>query len=234
MDAQNEDERPDFEDNEVGKAKRKKRGSHAKELLTSKKKVEVRLLTLAIIAAIVAVAVIIVRPIVKNLLNRKRVLTTTELMKVVDIDELSTAECVYNGIAEKKDDDGNVKYRIAYESRVQIGLNLSEVDFSDIDQENKVVRPVLPEITIGDIEIDTSTLDYMPKDPKDLDMAEVIGLCKEDARSGCMENAEFYALARENAQAIVESLTMPLIESRGYTISWEPAPSEETAEGSAA
>lgn len=234
MDAQNEDERPDVEDEGVGKAKRKKRGSHAKELLTSKKKVEVRLLTLAIIAAIVAVAVIIVRPIVKNLLNRKRVLTTTELMKVVDIDELSTAECVYNGIAEKKDDDGNVNYRIAYESRVQIGLNLSEVDFSDIDQENKVVRPVLPEITIGDIEIDTSTLDYMPKDPKDLDMAEVIGLCKEDARSGCMENAEFYTLARENAQAIVESLTMPLIESRGYTISWELAPSEEAAEGSAA
>lgn len=234
MDAQNEDGRPDFEDNEVGKTKRKKKGSGAKKLLTSKKKVEVRLLTLAIVAAVVAVAVFIVRPIVKNLLNRDRVLTTTELMKVVDIDELSTAECVYNGIAEKKDDDGNVKYRIAYESRVQIGLDLSKVEFK-IDEKTKTVRPILPEIAIGDdIEIDTSTLDYMPKDPKDLDMGEVIGLCKEDARSGCMENAEFYVLARENAQAIVESLTMPLIESHGYTISWEPAPSEEAAEGSAA
>lgn len=234
MDAQNEDERPDVEDEEVGKAKRKKRVARAKELLTSKKKVEVRLLTLAVIAAIVAVAVIIVWPIIKNYLDHGRTLNTTELMKVVDIDELSTAECVYNGIAEKKGDDGNVEYRIAYESRVQIGLDLSKVKFK-IDEQTKTVRPILPEITIGDdIEIDTSTLDYMPKDPKDLDMGVVIGLCKEDVRSGCMENAEFYVLARENAQAIVESLTMPLIESHGYTISWEPAPSEETAEGSAA
>ena len=234
MDAQNEDERPDFEDNEVGKAKRKKRGSGAKKLLTSKKKVEVRLLVLAIVAAVVAVVVLVVVPMVKNQLNKPRILTTSELMKVVDISDLSTAECVYNGIAEKKGDDGNVVYRIAYESRVQIGLDLSKVEFK-IDEETKTVRPILPEIAIGDdIEIDTSTLDYMPKDPKDLDMAEVISLCKEDARSGCMENAEFYVLARENAQAIVESLTMPLIESRGYTISWEPAPSEETAEGSAA
>ena len=80
-------------------------------------------------------------------------ITSSQLEEIVTISKLSTAEYVYNGIAEVKNEDGEVTQRIYYGSTVRAGVDMSKIEF-DIDDEAKLVYPILPEITLDDPSVD--------------------------------------------------------------------------------
>ena len=102
----------------------------------------------------------------------------TQLKKAVNIENLSSAEFVYNGIAEKhKDNSDEIEYRVAYEATVKVGVKMSDIDF-DIDQSNKVIVPRLPEIAVNSVAVDVNSLSYMPKNPDN----EVTGCCEERSK----------------------------------------------------
>ena len=52
----------------------------------------------------------------------------SELLKVLDVSELSAAEYTYNGIATKTTKDNKVAYYVSYEGTVKAGI-----DFKDIN-----------------------------------------------------------------------------------------------------
>lgn len=152
-------------------------------------------------------------------------LTATQLEKVVSISKLSTAEYVYNGIAEVKDNDGNVRYRIYYASSVKAGIDMSDIEF-DIDNEGMTVTPIIPEVLIDDPSIDESSFEYMPDNP-DLELQDIIRYCKDDVTNEVEEQGEIYKTAEENIRTTIEGLTLPLLEDKGYTLKWPDRKSED-------
>ncbi|MBP3899146.1 MAG: hypothetical protein J6D57_15105, partial [Mogibacterium sp.] len=54
-----------------------------------------------------------------------------------------------------------VDYRIKYDAVVKVGINMGDITFT-IDEENKTVTPVLPELTVKDVIVDSKSLGYMP------------------------------------------------------------------------
>ena len=168
---------------------------------------------------------IIVKPLVFDSQPVTNYLTESQLERVVCVSDLSTAEYVYNGIAEVTNEDGEVVYRIRYDSTVHAGIDMSDIDF-EIDNDAMTITPVLPEIEIQDPVIDTSSFDFIPRNP-DLELDEIISACKNDAKTEVGHEGQIYATAEDNLRSTIEALTLPLIENGGYTIQWD---SDEAAE----
>lgn len=177
------------------------------------------ILALAVIAIVLAAGGIFA-PKLLSRLDKDQVLTSSQLEKAIDIDQLSTAEFVYNGVAEKKDanDAEKVQCYIAYHANVKVGIQMEDVTFT-IDEETKNVHPILPEITVTIASLDEDAISYIPKNP-DITLKEVITLCKEDAVREASESEKLYQTAEENLRAVIEALLSPILNSRGYTIAW--------------
>ena len=86
------------------------------------------------------------------------IVTESTLEKAVEVSDLSVAEYNYNGVYEHHEEDSDkVDYRIKYNAVVKVGINMGDIKFT-IDEENKTVTPVLPELTINDVIVDTQKI----------------------------------------------------------------------------
>lgn len=177
-----------------------------------------------IIAAIVLAVVLIVvgnlfGPGVVKKIRKENVISSAQLEKAIDISQLSTAEFIYNGVAEKYDEDSDrIDCYIAYNANVKVGIQMADVTF-EIDEEEKTVTPILPEITVTIATLDENELSYIPKNP-DVSLKEIIALCKEDAVREANQSEKLYETAEENVRGVIEALLSPILDNAGYTIVW--------------
>lgn len=177
-----------------------------------------------IIAAVVLAAVLIVvgnlfGPGVVKKIRKENVISSAQLEKAIDISQLSTAEFIYNGVAEKYDEDSDhIDCYIAYNANVKVGIQMADVTF-EIDEEEKTVMPILPEITVNIATLDENELSYIPKNP-DVSLKEIIALCKEDAVREANQSEKLYETAEENVRGVIEALLSPILDNAGYTIVW--------------
>lgn len=96
---------------------------------------------------------------------------------------------------------------------------MEDVEF-EIDEENKTVTPILPEISVNIAALDENEISYIPKNP-DIPLKEIIVLCKEDAVREANDSKKLYQTAEENLKAVIEALVSPILEHAGYTIKWQ-------------
>ena len=151
---------------------------------------------------------------------------STRLEKMINISELSTARVLYNGVAEQKDDEGNVTCHIYYEAAVDISIDMADVEF-EVDEENRVVHPMLPAPELGEPALDASTVAFFEDNP-DISTAEAISLCKQDALTEVGSTGQIYEMAERNLRLTIEALTEPLLDDRGYRIDWEEPEANES------
>ncbi len=197
--------------------------SEPKEQTKPKKKKKILPMTIAVIVVVVIVAVL------STVLTMNAAGTTVSevsLKKAVSINKLSTAEFTYEGIAEKCNDKGDVIYHIYYEASANAGMDLEKIDFK-IDADKKTVTPILPEMTIDAPVIDESVIDFLPKNAN-VNMREVIEICKADATNEIEETPMIKETALRNMRSTIEALLVPILESNGYKIVWEDAAAEQT------
>ena len=138
-----------------------------------KKKIIGSVLVLGIVAAAAGLFV----PNAVQKITKESVITSSQLEKAVDISELSTAEFIYNGIADKYS-DGNLEEtecHIAYASTVKV----------------------------------------------DVELKDIMTVCKEDALKEASESKELYQTAEENLQSAIEALLSPILKNAGYTMQWD-------------
>ncbi len=150
-----------------------------------------------------------------------RIITSSQLESAIQISQLSTAEFIYNGIAEKYKDNnrGKVECYISYNANVKVGIEMEDVKFY-IDEEAKTVTPILPEVTVNIAALDEKSIGYIPKNP-DIELKEVIAICKEDAMNEANQSQSLYEAAEENLRAVIEVLLSPILENAGYSLEWE-------------
>ena len=165
-----------------------------------------------------------------------QIITSSTLERLVNISKLSTAEFVYNGIADKINDDGSTAYHVYYASSVRASIDMGDIDF-DIDEEARTVTPILPDIVIDDPVLDETSLELMPRNPNS-SLPELISLCKQDALTEVKSDGQIYETAQENLRSTIEALLNPLLEQSGYTLVWndgaEPAEGESEPDSESA
>lgn len=169
-------------------------------------------------AVIIIVAIVIGVPVIQSKLNKTTYLTASQLTEVVNASKLSTAEYRYNGIADKCNDKGEAEYHVYYESTISASYDMSAITF-DIDEEAKTITPHLPEPEIGDPSIDTTTLDYLPENPK-ANLKDVISICKADVLAEVASAGGILYTANQNMRRTMDALLVPVTEKTGYSITW--------------
>lgn len=132
------------------------------------------------------------------------IISESTLIEAINISELSTAKYKYKGIAEN-DKKTKVQCYIYYEAEGKAGIDMRQVHF-DIDHENKIVIPSLPDIKITVNTIDEKTLDFMPE-KIDVELKKILSECKEDVEKEVARSTELLNTAEENLQSIIEALT---------------------------
>lgn len=177
-------------------------------------------LILLVLVVVIAAGAGLVLPNKISKIGKENTITSSQLEKAIDISQLSTAEFVYNGVAEKKNENSpeDVDCYIAYDANVKVGINMEDVKFK-IDEEKKTVTPILPDITVNIATIDEEEISYMPKNP-DISLKEAITLCKEDAMKEANNSDKLYQTAEENLRAVIEALLSPVLDAAGYSIIW--------------
>ena len=174
----------------------------------------------AVIAIVLVVLFGVVMPASTSKITKANTVTEVTLKKAVDIEDLSTAQFVFNGIAEKyKDNSDEVDYHISYDSTVKAGVRMSDIDFS-VDNDKKIVAITLPEVVVTSVSVDVNSLSYMPTNPNGSEIKSDLTICEEDAKREAEESGKFYSYAQDNLKSVIEGLINPLIEGQGYTIAW--------------
>lgn len=155
--------------------------------------------------------------------SEEKIMTSSTLMKAIDISELSTAEFTYNGIAEMFEDEEKEDHLcyIRYSAKIKAGIDMKKVKF-EIDEKNKTVRPILPKIEINSNPIDENSLSFLPADVT-IELKDALVCCKEDAKQKAMGSQELLDSAEDNLQSIIQALLYPILDSQGYRIIWDEA-----------
>ena len=98
------------------------------------KKRKIVFIFLLIVVIVAALKILI--PKAATEIKKENVITSSQLKNAINISQLSTAEFVYNGIAEKYADESTeeVECYIAYDANVKVGIQMEDVAFN-IDEE---------------------------------------------------------------------------------------------------
>lgn len=180
-------------------------------------------LLIAVLVVIVALAAIL-----PGVFSSNKGVTVSEvsLKEAVAISKLSTAEFTYEGIAEKRNESGDVAYHIYYKATANSSIDMAAIDFS-INEASKTITPILPPIAIDSPVIDESSLEYLPNGAQ-IDLREVLDICKADMQDEASNNSNLLQAAESNLRSTVEALLMPIISTNGYSIEWGASAYVET------
>ena len=175
-----------------------------------------------IIIPILSIVIVLFAVVIKYSLNEdnKKILTTSALMEVVDVADLSTAKFTYNGIADvyKDSEKKKLKYHVLYYSEVKVGVNMKDINF-EIDETQKKVIAKLPEVQIQNIDVDEN-IKFLPEN-KGWDIKEAYKACELDVNTEANESDELFNTARKSLKSMVEVLTSPLINQYEYELVWD-------------
>lgn len=147
--------------------------------------------------------------------KRKEIITKSTIEKIINVNELSTFEAVYNGITEVMNPEDPVKidYYVYYESKVKAGIDFEKVKVN-IDENEKKITVIVPEIKINDINVDITSLDYMFENEKantENVSQQAYKAAIEDVTNESSSEDAIYELAEQNAKNIVEALVSPFV-----------------------
>lgn len=151
--------------------------------------------------------------------GKTKIVSEATLMKTVDESDLSTAEYIFNGIAEipEEDDSENIECRVFYKAKVRASFDMEKIRFT-VDDEKKTVKAVLPDIKLTPVLEDEYS--YIPENYGG-NIKDVREICEKDVIAKAEKAPEFYQSAEDNLKNIVEALTNPLLKAEGYTLIWE-------------
>lgn len=180
-----------------------------------------KIISIVTLAAIAVITASLFGPNILNKIGKKNAITSSRLEDAVNISQLSTAEFIYNGVAEKYKEKNpeEVECYIAYNAKVKAGIEMEDIAF-DIDEKEKTVTPILPEIKVNIATLDENAISYIPKNP-DIALKEILTICKEDAMNEANNSEKLYQTAEDNLKAVIEALLSPVLDSAEYSMEWE-------------
>ena len=169
-----------------------------------------------IIVICISIVILFVILIITDQAGQRTISSKSDLVKVLDVSELTSAEYIYNGIAIKTKKDNQVAYYVNYKGNVKAGINIKHISYEE-DKENKKVIVTIPEIEVFDYIVDDTKLDFIFLDESyntETVHPEAFALSKDDLKNSLNNNKEFYDKARESVISIVKASIEPLINAK--------------------
>ncbi len=150
-----------------------------------------------------------------------QIISESALEDIIKINELSTYETQYNGIATVMNDNDTEKidYHISYKAKVKVGIDISQIDIYIVYSEENNLNTVvitLPEVTILDTEVDTSELEYMVINNKSdtlIETERAFKACNDDVKNESSQDKAIFEFAKQNAENIIEGLIQPFFDN---------------------
>lgn len=189
---------------------------------------KVKIVLLAVLLVLLLVLFGIVFPLAFGQ-HENQYFSESDLKRATNIEELSTVEYIYDGIAEK---DGRflwaetVDYRVRYTASIKAYCDMTQIEFTK-DDETGVVTARLPRIQISAPVIDDDSLSFLPENAN-ANIKDVLEICKEDAAND-MDADSMRQEAISNLKDIVKGLTEPILGDEWTLEFEEPVPSGEVA-----
>lgn len=155
-----------------------------------------------------------------------KVTTVTEstLEEVIKKSQLYTAEYPYNGYAAVYDEDGSIKYYVAYEGTVKAGIDVTQITVK-IDEDTNTIIVQLPEVLIEDPVVNAGTIEFIFKKEKyntETVAEEAYRYAEEDLANRVKEDVDIRACAQESAKAAERAMIEPWVnqieEGKTYTV----------------
>ena len=182
-------------------------------------KINSKVFKFIIFTVLTATVIIVALFLLKNS-GKKTIVTSSTLREVISISELSTGEFCYNGVVSipEKDNPSKTDYSVKYDSTVKAGIDANNIDFK-IDEKNKTIRPIIPQIKINDVIINEGSISTIPENAT-AKLKETLLYCKEDALNEASKNQKLMEIAKSNLQDSITALLTPIIKQNGYKIVW--------------
>ncbi len=151
--------------------------------------------------------------------NKKEIITTTAIEKIIKIDELSTFQAIYNGVARayNTEEPEEIDFYVSYDARVQAGIDFNLL-MTEIDPEAKLITVTIPKVKITDVIVDIQSMEFIFVDD-DSNTATVSERaykeCIADVTNESAAEKQILALAQNNAENIIKALLNPFVEQSG-------------------
>ena len=202
-------------ENEVENLKQKKSKKQPSKLST-------KLKLIILLSAVLVTAILFTLFAGNNDKSKLTIVSQSSLQEVIEIDQLSTVEYIYNAIATKNDKDKNPMYYVAYEGKVTAGIDFSKIGIDIFEEEQKIVLSV-PEVTIHATTVNMGTMEYIftkNKYETETISQEAYKLCLSDLKDRINTDNTLFKTAKETAISTVEGLFKPWIDTLdgNYTI----------------
>lgn len=189
---------------------------------------KVKIVLVAILFVILLILLGVVLPLTFGQ-DENQYFSESDLKRATNIEELSTVECVYDGIAEKGSQflwAETVDYRVRYTASIRAYCDMTQIEYTK-DDEVGVVTAKLPQIQISAPVIDEDSLSFLPENVN-ADIKEILEICKEDAAND-MDADGMRQEAVLNLKDTIKALTEPILGDE-WTLEFEESvPSGEAA-----
>ena len=154
----------------------------------------------------------------------------SSLSEILAISELSTVEYIYNStVTVRYTDKYEVRYYVAYEGKVTMGVDFNKVDIHEKSGEDKVLEISLPAAEVQGVAVDIGTLDFIftkEKENTETVVQEAYQKCVRDLENKAKMNRTLKESAGEEAKDAIRAILEPLALREGYQIQF----TEEVAE----
>ena len=169
---------------------------------------------LMVVVAIVIVAILyfyVVPVLLGDEGGQVTTITESTLVNVVKKAKLNTVEYPYSGYTKVTKDEKDLYY-VRYSGSVKAGVDMDKVSV-ELDQDNKTVRILMPEIEIDDISVDVDSLDTIFIDEKantENIGAELYKVATDDMKVKVEERKEeINQMAIDNSKRSLKALIEP-------------------------
>lgn len=148
----------------------------------------------------------------------------SSLEKIVEKNDLETANYTYNAIARQCKEEGclrnsdstdDYKYFVAYEGIVSAGIDFKQVKI-DVDKKEKKLIITVPEPKITGYNVDIGSLKFIftkDKYNEATELENAFKLCKEDLKIRSEEDKLILKTAKQNSIIVLESFFKTWIET---------------------
>ncbi len=183
----------------------------------SKQRISVKSMLYAMVAVVIVIVIVCSSLVTKNFFKKSEpeIINKNTLEKIINVNDLSTFEAVYNGIAKVTNEKNpeKIDYYVSYNAKVKAGIDFEKVEIT-VDNEKKVIAVKLPEIKITDVNVDITSLDYIFENNKantSTVSEQAYKKCIEDVKNESSNENAIYELAEQNAHNIIEALISPFV-----------------------
>lgn len=146
------------------------------------------------------------------------IMTSSDLYKVLDVDNLYTYKETYSDVCTVKSESEGGEYYALYKATANVGIDVKQIsiDPQKIDDNHILVTISIPKVTLDEPNVDIASLKYMfNKKSQNTGTVskEAYVACIEDAKEKMGKENSIYEIAQKRVEETIKMLVQPFFDN---------------------